>query len=152
MEVYKQIDFVLNFISITPFEKGGMTDTFILSKVEPVVSDANELHKILNHLHKDGFIQFEDREVEVLKSLYSIDKEKQIIRYYFATFEGRLFNESGGYVSQLKRNRLKEIEIKTDLFLRKRNDRRIVIGTILAGLGASGLVIWEMYKTFYLHR
>lgn len=109
-KILDQLNFVLKFISTTPFEKGGMTFEFILKKVQSNIPDGNELKKILDKLSKDGHIDFEDKIVNSydMNSKYPYIDEKTI-RYYFANIEGRLFstNENGGYPKSNNRRNLR---------------------------------------------
>jgi hypothetical protein len=92
---------------------------------------------ILDHLEKDGYLKIVSDQTTTNKA-YSI------------TFSGKLFSQAGGYAAKIAFDQIKEESIKADLALRKRNDRRLVIGTFLVAFGAIALVLWEMYKTFCL--
>jgi hypothetical protein len=72
-------------------------------------------------------------------------------RHYSITFEGKLFNEQGGYGQRIKTDTLNAKNLEIDVATRKRNEKLIVVGTWAVAFGAVALVIWEIYKHYCLH-
>ncbi len=68
---------------------------------------------------------------------------------FIISLDGRILKEAGGYLKKQELEDLAADAIKTDLILRKKNDRRLVCGTYLVAVGAIGLVIWEMVHAYY---
>jgi len=64
---------------------------------------------------------------------------------YTLTYDGMMFNQTGGYKRQ------REITVKNesrkDFF-----DKMLLYGTWAIAIGALALVAWEIYKTYFLHR
>jgi hypothetical protein len=71
---------------------------------------------------------------------------------YKLSYDGILFKENGGYQAKDKRDKLEMENIRTDLRIRKRNDRLLMLGAIGAAIGALGLVGWEIFKYFCLEQ
>ena len=66
---------------------------------------------------------------------------------FLISFDGKKFlNNIGGYRKQKIINDLKIQAIKDENALRKRNERRLVLGTFLVAAGAIGLIAWEILK------
>lgn len=109
-----------------------------------------EIDDCLKKLNKDGYLYFMDNEKKNIPSdVVGFYYNRQL--NYLITFDGKLFLKNiGGYEKQKEIDDLKTEEIKNDLETRRRNDHRLVVGTFLAGLAATGLITWEVYKTFWV--
>lgn len=134
----------------TLYEKSGNNPTFRLleewlyQKCGDSI-DKGEIQDILLYLYRKGYIYCEYRGNRDHSYIDDIDA------HYLISSEGKMhLEETGGYVKHKQAEDLKKQEIIDDLALRKRNDRRLVIGTYLVAAGAIGLIIWEMIKTFLI--
>ena len=98
---------------------------------------------LIRKLQKDGYVDV-IREKHVVKD--NVYNDSDLLQ---RNYEGDLFIEQvGGYIKQKESNDIKQQEIIADLALRKKNDRRLILGTYLVAVGAIGLIFWEMIKTF----
>ena len=152
----QKLDSVLNLLSETKHTiniKGSSVNALdigeigiFINKSEQTISE-NEIYLIIDKLYKDEYISYYEtnNKVDKLFAAYVLDRN-----YYYITFEGRVFLKEGGYVQKEKDKILERAVYESEFNRRKWIDRLIVFGTIFAGLGASALVIWEMYKYFYL--
>ena len=87
----------------------------------------------IEKIHKSGHldkIRFDKRAEE--KAIYKIN------------FEGILFKENSGYVSHYEKD-------QCQMRIRNLKDYALIIGTWFAGIGATALVVWEVYKHYCLH-
>ena len=112
--------------------------------------DDGEIDDCLKKLNKDGYLYFMNNKKEkIISDVVGMEYTRNL--NYLITFDGKLFLKTvGGYQKQKELDDLKKQELIDDSAVRKRNDHRLVIGTFLAGLAATGLITWEMYKTFWV--
>lgn len=96
-----------------------------------------EIYMVLAKLIKDGYVRHNEKVIPESNILLSAD--------YILTFEGKLFIESGGYVKEQETNA--KNESRKDF-----RERQLLYGTWAVAFGAISLVLWEMYKTFYLEK
>jgi hypothetical protein len=142
----EQLDAVLNFL----FEKN---DNIRLSQIQAAFNEGSgkyihieDLKRIVNKLVKDGFCDFHEMLSEQPYDKLNLIRD----RLYYISFEGKLLRNSGGYVQKERNVKLQSEAAKVDLEIRKRNERRLVVGTYLVAIGAIALVIWEVIKTFLI--
>lgn len=107
------------------------------SKLNP-----NEVGRILDKLISDGHITLD--KVRMYQERVPNAPNEIMFQYYFLTFNGEYFIINGGYKKSYERD-LHEKRIKN------RNDVLLTIGTWLAGVGSTLLVLWEIYKHYFLH-
>lgn len=76
---------------------------------------------------------------------YITDTELKDAWYIRKTYNGQMLVLNNDYVklTETEEGRRKNQNLK---------DVLIIVGTLVAGLGAITLVIWEMYKTFCLYK
>ena len=65
---------------------------------------------------------------------------------YYLKYEGYVFE---GYAQRKEREDNEAEKITSDLSLRKKTDRHLVLATALAGIGATLLVVWEIWKYYH---
>ena len=104
---------------------------------------------MLNKLAKDENIIVEEIK-KTTRNGNNIIVSTLVQKSYFISFRGILFREAGGYAAERESRELEIEVIKTDLILRKKNDRRLVIGTYAVAFGAISLVVWEIFQYFFL--
>ena len=109
----------------------------IVSKVMPneVSLNENEALMILDKLIKDGYVK---------KHTYNENSfDERISNGYSLTYEGLVFIKyQNGYLGRFENAQI-ENRIK------KRNEILLILGTWLAGIGATALVIWEIFDRIY---
>ena len=96
-----------------------------------------KLWVVLTILQDDKYIEIE----------FSDERIKQGIRIIAAVrlkIRGKYFIHQGGYVG--KSQRMDDIEKKV-----MRTNNRMVLLTVFLAVGAMGLLILEIYKTFFYH-
>lgn len=109
-----------------------------------------EIDDCLKKLYKDGYVYFMDNEKKNIPSdVMGMYYNRQL--NYLISFDGKMFLKTvGGYKEQKALDDLKKQDLIDEKALRNRNDARLIVGTYLAGLAATGLICWEMYKTFWV--
>ena len=96
------------------------------------------LEQGIEKLREDGYVYV------INNMTYVKDIEIEDGWYVRRTYNGEILMLAGGYViSQRQAFRLERGE--------RRRNTWLTVGTLVAGLGAIALVVWEMYKTFCLH-
>jgi|SRR5450432_937686 len=107
-----------------------------IQKEIPFESDSKDLNEILGKLEKDGYIESEIR-------------ESNLLREYRSTFDGRFFIiETGGYLKSVLKayrdnKRLELVEIRQD-----RMAKRLFWINFFVAVGTVGLLIWEIVQHF----
>ncbi len=119
-------------------------------KKEKTEIENSELLLILNKLEQDKFIEVENREA---KHTTAPDKEEIItIESYFSiTFEGRLFNQEGGYARKKAREDIELNRLKTLEQNERKQAKGLVFLQIIIAIGtaiASFYYILEIIKDF----
>lgn len=151
MSTLAKLDLVLNTIAANSHPLHASPDISHQSLWNNLTDNGNnnayilDFELILEKLINEKYININVRKViEVLaKGENSYD-----VTYYHISFEGRYFLEyPGGYVNQKEFQDLQKQEIIDEKALRKKNDRRLIVGTFLVAAGAIGLIIWEIVKT-----
>jgi hypothetical protein len=110
-----------------------------------------EIDDCLKKLRKDEYLYFmrDNKEVPFISDVVGEDYNRNL--NYLITMDGKIFLKTiGGYQKRQELEDIKNQEAKNDLETRMRNDRRLVTATVLAGLAATGLIMWEIYKTFFV--
>ncbi|MBW4888270.1 hypothetical protein KXQ82_01020 [Mucilaginibacter sp. HMF5004] len=84
--------------------------------------------EILRKIHKDGYIE--------------VHTDNDVLPNYYLTIEGSIFQGTGGYEKQLNTEQTSN---------KRRNVREFALtwGTVLAGLAASALLVWQIYSYFH---
>jgi|GEM_PF-5690537 len=81
-------------------------------------------------------------------------KENHLERFPESKFclseDSIFFIEEGGYAEKYKRDLLISDILRNEKETMKKNERRLILWTAAVAVGAIGLVLWEMYKTFCL--
>ena len=136
------------FVFLNTYSHKDPNFEFIKTGLDEHKLDEGEIDDCLKKLHKDGYLYFMDNKKDNQKP--DVAGETYHRGYnYLITFDGKLFLKNvGGYRKQKEIDDLKIEETKNDLETRRRNDRRLVVGTFLVAVGAIGLIAWEVYKTF----
>jgi len=115
-----------------------------LNKKYPDVISKGEIEDILLYLYREQYIYCEylgNRDAPYIDNINA---------HYLISCKGKLFlEETEGFVKQKANEDLKKQEIIDEMALRKKNERRLVGGTYLVAVGAIGLIIWEILKTFF---
>ena len=119
-------------------------------KNEKAEIENSELLLILNKLKQDKFIEIENREI---KYLTAPDTEEIItIELYFSiTFEGRLFNQEGGYTRKKEKEDVEINRLKTLEQNERRQAKGLVFLQIIIAIGtaiASFYYILEILKDY----
>ena len=91
-----------------------------------------ELYLILKKLIKDDNIESRLRKVPNNR------------HYFMITFEGRLFKDYGGYAKNYNENKLSIDRQESDRKVSKRNEMILAVGSVAAGIGTLGLLLWEL--------
>lgn len=149
LSAIEQLDIVLKFLSD---DRGYADLSYILNRLEKdknflVKFDGDNTIRILDKLHKDGYVDRED----IPTSRDNIfTNQPEMLRRYWISFEGKVFVETGGYKEAIRKENIKMKAIENAELVRLRNDKRLVYGTWAVAVGAIALVVWEMIKTFYL--
>ena len=138
-------------------------DDFVKTKSQSANSKVSkpeaitEIGRCYKELNTVDFLMYADLVIDKLvKDGHVISNEKQVgfsgqPIMYSISFEGKLFSKSGGYTQKEINENLAKEELRNDLALRKRNDHRLVLGTYLVAVAGLGLIIWEIYKHYFLH-
>lgn len=143
----EKLDYVLKFLSE---ERGNSSLSDIYRRLK-IKNDNNiegdELLRILNHLIQDSFATYEDYELDVSK--YGLNRCSDKMRRYSITFDGTLFFQQGGYYEKGRNEKMKNEILGIELRTKKRNEKLVVRGTLLAAIGTCGLLLWEIAKVIY---
>ena len=145
----QQLDIILKFLSS---DRGYAELSYILQRLEKdknfaVKFDGDDTIRILDKLYKDGYVDRED----IPTGRNDIrTHQPELIRRYWISFEGKVFVETGGYEQKIKRDAIMIDSAEKFAKASRKNEHRLVIGTWAVAIGAIALVLWEMYKTFYL--
>jgi hypothetical protein len=132
----EQLDVILNSIAVFNDGKMGIpisqiimeSNTTIENKIFPYFpGHAAVLYKLI----KDGYI-----EERISQTTNKGEKR------YFITFEGLVFNERGGYITQKTISDQNEKRIV-------RNEKLLLWWTFLAGAMAMLLLFWQIFLYFY---
>jgi hypothetical protein len=148
----QQLDYVLNFLATDDFGKQPLIERQMLIELKEkhdMEFPIGDFNRILYKLVNDGYL---DKEVtdNIPYFLKDIQQPPSTSEIFFISFDGKLFNESGGYQEKIRLEKIEVEQIKSDLALRKRNDRRLVRGTYGVAFGAVALVVWDLIKFFCL--
>jgi hypothetical protein len=106
---------------------------------EEVTAISNQLSQIIDKLEDDGYIYYD-------KDVFKKDVELRgddAMKNYMITFEGELFNLDGGYVTHAEKEKLRKR-------IQNLKDYLLIVGSCGAAIGTIGLLVWEIYKTFFL--
>lgn len=97
------------------------------------------LEQGVEKLRQDGYVYVVDN------NKYVTDTELKYVWYIRRTYNGQMLVLDNGYVNadKMAKQRRRNQNLK---------DVLIIVGTLVAGLGAVALVGWEMYKTFCLNK
>jgi len=100
------------------------------------VYSLKDVIEIINKLREDGFASpdYFDTGNPTRESKFT------------STFNGRMFLSNGGYTEQKRLNILVAQSLEIDQNIRKRNERVVAQGTILAAIGTLCLFLWEVWK------
>lgn len=145
----EHLDIVLKFL----YNDRGHSDLIsILERLEKEKNfllkiDGDDGVRILNKLIKDGYVEFQEVRLSYENPMTN---EPIIVRRYWISFEGKIFVETGGYKEAIRKEAAQIKANETDVLVKLRNDKRLVIGTWVVAIGAIALVLWEMIKTFLI--
>jgi hypothetical protein len=148
MELLERLDTVLTWLS-TYSHTNPNFDQIKEGLLAHKLTDG-EIDDCLKKLHKDEYLYFmhDNKEQPVISDVIGETYNRDL--NYLITFDGKIFIRiKGGYVKKQEMEDLEQQKTKDDLALRKRNDHRLVTGTFLVAVGAIGLIVWEMIKTFW---
>ena len=81
-----------------------------------------------------------------------IRRNAQDITHYVLTFEGMAFLQSGGYNIVLIMNEQQREAQATAARISSQREIALLYWTAAVAVGAIGLVVWEMIKTFWIER
>jgi hypothetical protein len=145
---FQQLDTVLNFLAENSFGKGGLNlvDALrLINEHTKLKTDGDLLLKILNHLFKDRYIETEVREVT-----YSTDITSRVesVKLYTVSFEGKVFNQAGGYEEKYKLLHLKRQQDEARLQREEGSQKRLNTLTFWLVVGSFSLAIVEVIKLF----
>ena len=146
-----QLDYVLNFLATSDLAKEPLTTIKILVEFRDkhdLEFQAGDLNRILDKLVDERYIH--KKTVDDIPYYLKDSQPPSFSDMYSITFDGKLFNQIGGYKEKYRKDNLEAANIRSDLALRKRNDRLLAIGTVGVAIGALALVAWEIYKYFVL--
>lgn len=142
MNPLEKLDRVLDIL--LQFE--GISFLFLMQEIRKrnLHIENQEAMLILKKITKDGYAELISEKGEI--------SGKPIIATCVISFEGKVFIEQGGYVKKEANDNLYSEQVRIENRRNQLNQKLLVCGAIGAALGAIGLVAWEMYKTFSLHR
>ena len=144
----QKLDEVLNFFVKGGFEKGGLdfdTTLRLVNEHTRLKSDGDLLGKILNHLIKDGYLRCETRNIfkQIGSGAAKVDET-----FYYTTFEGEVFEITGGY--QGKSNRQNAENIRLDKIEKNQSLHRLWM-TWLTAILAVGTTLAAIYYCVELY-
>lgn len=135
---------------LTPFE---MLDLIMVELWTPLTYEA--LRATVTGKHKQITKELLEQGIEKLRQdgyVYVVDNNKYVTDtelkdgwYIRRTFNGQMLMLNNGYVQE----NINNIRRRT---YERRQSFWLTVGTLVAGVGALALVVWEMYKTFCLHK
>lgn len=126
-------------------------------------NDEYYLKMILNKIHRDGYIDFMTGQVN--HKTYVTDREAGANMNIRRNFNGHLFLANGGYVGEHKRNQEKETnrqkyDGRMETYAKNlvtwtqnlaNRTKALTDWTRVVGIGAVGLVVWEIIAFFLGH-
>jgi hypothetical protein len=122
----QKLDVVLKFLSN---DRGYADISYIikgLTKKEELKNEfpGDDTIRVLDKLIKDGFVQYEDRPTS-RTALFTNDPE--LIRVYWISFDGKVFNEEDGYKRKQKNDRI-------ELLYKNATTFALIFGGVAAGV------------------
>lgn len=102
-------------------------------------TDQHTIDSALKHLHKNGYITDDTRDLPTISADEYISKDEPDGKIWTATFDGIVFNQSGGYVN------LSEKE-KSQKKIRNLKEILLMGGAWMASLTGAGLLYFEYVK------
>jgi hypothetical protein len=138
-----KVDIVLSFLANSVEAKPSITDGPLFSalqkrhpQLEKQSDFGSDLHRILNKLVKEGFVD-------------TIESNVGNPRRYFITFDGKLLHEEGGYEKAVKDKDARK-QWEDSLILKgEKNGERLNTLTLILGIGTIALVLVEVVKFIY---
>ena len=134
LKIENKLDKILKYFELKSNDNSEYDfQNIIWSKLIKEVAGTNNhfVLMLLNKLEKDGFI------------------ENQTFGNYSISVNGLLFIRNNGYTQKLIDLNLEREKIKREITSRRINDCLLIIGSITAGVGAIGLLVWEIIKYSY---
>jgi hypothetical protein len=86
--------------------------------------------------------------IEKLVNDGNLTMNNKSVAIYTLTYKGAFFQ---GYINQKEINTFNLELNRIDLILRKRNDRRLTLYTLLAGIAGFAIVLWDVIKYLLEH-
>jgi hypothetical protein len=130
---YPDLDMILKELG-TPKTYGDLKITFPDNPI-PAFNHAR-LEQGVEKLRDDGYVYV------VNKPNYVTETELQDGWYVRRSYKGEMLVLAGGYV---KHHLMMEARQKNEIL----RQIAVIVGTLVAGLGAIGLVVWEMYAFYH---
>lgn len=148
MSTLAKLDLVLNTIAASSHPLHAAPDIEHQALWRTVTANGTnnayilDFELIIEKLLNDKFIKVDTREVTWINEHGMSAKWPR--PHYAITFDGRYFLEStGGYVDKATSNEVAE-KIKNN------REKMLSTGTVLLAIGTFLLVLWEIYKTYWI--